>query len=97
MTIFSSLAHEFFNILTTEMVNDLNDTRHNKPKLALKDSKSSPMTHITNNPLDDFSHSDNQTYQSHSPTNITSPPPFYTKRPISPNKMARMKFFSERK
>ena len=44
----------FFDILTAEMVNDLSDTHHHKPKLALKDSKSSPLTHVIDNPLDDF-------------------------------------------
>ena len=33
ITIFSSKAHGFFNILTVEMVNDLNDT-HKKPKIT---------------------------------------------------------------
>ena len=42
-TVLSSLSHGFFNILTVDMVNDLKDTRHNKPKLALKDSESPPM------------------------------------------------------
>ena len=36
ITTFGSIAHGFFNILTAEMVNDLNDTHHQKPKLALK-------------------------------------------------------------
>ena len=31
ITIFSSIAHGFFNILTAEMVNDLNDTHHHNP------------------------------------------------------------------
>ena len=43
------------------MVNDLNDTHHHKHKLALKGSKSSPMTHVIDNPLYDFSNSDDQT------------------------------------
>ena len=77
-TVFSSIVHGFFNILAAEMVNDLNDNRHNKPKLAINHSKSSPLTHLTDNPLDDFSHSDDQTNHISNPTGITSPPPFYT-------------------
>ena len=73
------MAHCSFNILTAEMVNDLNDTFHHKPKLPPKGSKSSPMTHVIDNPLDDFSNSDDQT--SHITIGITSSPPFFTKRP----------------
>ena len=40
------------------MVKDLNDSHHNKPKLALKNSKSTPLTRVTENPLDDTSNSD---------------------------------------
>ena len=58
------------------MVEDLIDNRYNKLKLAIKDSKSSPMTHITDNSLDDFSHSDNQTNQINNSTGISSPPHF---------------------
>ena len=61
------------------MVNDFEDTRPIKPKLALKDSKSSPMTPIFDNPLDDFSHSDKKTNQNNNTTGITSPPTFCTK------------------
>ena len=39
ITLFSSIAHIFFNILTAEMVNDLNHTHRKKPKLALPTSK----------------------------------------------------------
>ena len=31
-TLFSSIAHGFFNILTAQMVNDLHDTQNKKPK-----------------------------------------------------------------
>ena len=61
ITIFSSKAHRFVNILTAETVNDLNDTHHHKPELALTGSKSSPMTHVIDNPLGYFSNSDDQT------------------------------------
>ena len=60
------------------MVNDLTDTHHKKPKLALQTSKS--LTHMTDNPLDDFC--ENQTNPISNPTGITSPPPFYTKLQI---------------
>ena len=79
------------------MVNDLNDTRHHKTKIALKGSKSSPMTHVIDNPLDDFSNSDDQTNHITTPTDITSPPPFYAKRPNKFNKMARFKLVPKRK
>ena len=59
------------------MANALNDTLHNEPpKLALRDSKLSPMTHITGNTLDGFSNSDNQSNQIHNPTGIILPPSF---------------------
>ena len=32
ITLFSSIAHGFFNILTAQMVNDLHDTQNKKPK-----------------------------------------------------------------
>ena len=42
------------------MVNEFNITHHNTPKLALKGSKHSPLTHITDCPLDELSNSDDQ-------------------------------------
>ena len=39
------------------------------------------MTHVIDNPPDDFSNSDDQTNHITTPTGITSPPPFYTIRP----------------
>ena len=74
------------------MVNDPTDTHHHKPKLALQTSK--PLTHMTDNPLDDFS--DNQKNFVNNPTSITSPPPFYTKRP-NRLQMTRFKLFPKRK
>ena len=35
ITLFSSIAHGFFNILTAEMVKDFNDTQNRKPKNTL--------------------------------------------------------------
>ena len=69
------------------MVNDLTDTHHKKPKLALQTSKS----------LDNFSDKldnfpDNQTISINIPTGITSPPPFYTKRQKK-LRMTRFKLF----
>ena len=81
ITIFSSIPHCFFKFLTTEMVNDFNDTHHHKPKLALKSSKLSPLTHVIDNSLDDFSNSNAQTNHFTIPTGIISLPPFCTKRP----------------
>ena len=66
---FSSKAHGFFNILTAEIVDDLNDTHKRKPKIALSTSKS----------LDNLS--DTPTNLNYHSTGNTSPPPFYTKRP----------------
>ena len=75
--LFNSIAHVFFNILTAQMFNDLHDTQYKKPKNTLLKSKSS----------DHFS--DTSTTLINHPTGITSPPPFYTKRP---NKLQIPKF-----
>ena len=75
------------------MVNDLRDNHHNKPELTLKQSKSSPLTHITDNPSDEFSNSDDLTNNTPNPTGFISPPPFYMKRPTRLNKTIRFKFF----
>ena len=64
ITIFSSIAHGFFKILTAQMVNDLNDTHHYTPTLTLQTSKS----------LDNFS--DNSTKSIINHTGITASPPF---------------------
>ena len=77
ITIFSSIAHDFFNILTAQMVNDLKDTHPQKPTLPLKTSKY----------LDNFP--DNSTNSINNHTGITSPPPLYTKRP---NKLHMTRF-----
>ena len=58
-----------FSTLQHEMVNDFNDTQNKKPKNLLFKSKS----------LDHFS--DTSTNLINHSTGITSPPPFYTKRP----------------
>ena len=68
------------------MVNDLNITNHKRPKLTIEDSKSPPLTHITDNPIEDSSNFDDQTNDSTNPTGIT-------KCPKRLNKMARYKFF----
>ena len=68
IALFSSIAHGFFNNLTAQMVNDLNDNQNKKPKITLLKSKF----------LDHFSGT-STTLNNHS-TGITSPPPFYTKR-----------------
>ena len=75
ITIFSSIAHGFLFILTAEMVNDLEDTHHKRPKLAINNFKSPPLAHITYNQIND------QTNNSTNPSAITSPPPFYTECP----------------
>ena len=40
ITLFSSIAHGFFNVLTARMVNDLNESQNKKPKSTLLKSKS---------------------------------------------------------
>ena len=75
--LFSSTAHGFFNILTAEMVNDLNHTHREKPKLALPTFKSHGNFSDTLNPF-----SDNQTPSINNTNGITSPPKYNTKRPI---------------
>ena len=82
-TLISSIAHGFFNILTAEMVNDLNDTQNRKPKNTLLKSKS----------LDHSS--DTSTTLINSSTGITSPPPFYTKR-HNKLQMPKFKLFPKR-
>ena len=85
ITLFSSIAHWFFNILTAETVNDLIDTHNRKPKNTRLKSKS----------LDNFSDTSTNSIN-HSTgilvgVNSTSPPPFYTKRP---NKLQMPEFIS---
>ena len=59
----------FFNILTAQMVNELHDTQNKKLKNPFLKSKS--LDHL----------SDTSTNLINYSTGITSPPPFYTKRP----------------
>ena len=77
ITIFSSIAHGFFNVLTARMVNDFNETRNKKPKSTLLKSIS----------LDNFI--DTSTHLINHSTDVTSPAPFYTK---CPNKIQFPKF-----
>ena len=67
----------FFNVLTARMVSDLHETQNKKPKSTLLKSKS----------LDNFIDT-SPNLINHS-TDVTSPPPFYTKRP---NKIQFPKF-----
>ena len=66
---FRSIAHCFFIILTAQMVNDLHDTQNKKPETPFFKSKS--LDHLSDTSTSLINHS----------TGITSPPPFYTKRP----------------
>ena len=77
ITLFSSIAHGFFNILTAQMVKDLHNTQNKKPKKPFLKSKSLDYLSDTSTKL--ITHS----------TGITSPPPFYIKRP---NKLQIPKF-----
>ena len=93
ITILNSIAHGFLNILTAVMIHDLKYVR------SKSFSKSShQMSNITDNPLDESSYNPNDTTGiSSNPTGITSPPPFYTKRPNRISKMTRFKFLPKRK
>ena len=93
ITLLNSIAHGFLNILTADMLHDLKNVR------SKSTSKSSQqMSNITNNPLDESSYNPNAPNgTSPNPTGITSPPPFYTKRPNRISKMTRFKFLPKRK
>ena len=69
ITLFSSIAHGFFNIFTAQMINDLNDNQNKKTRNTLLKSKSSDHFSDTSTTFINYS------------TGISSPPPFYTKRP----------------
>ena len=93
ITLLNSIAHGFFNILTADMIHDLKNTRS---KSSSKSSHQQP--NITDNPIDESSNNPNETTGiSSNPTGITSPPPFYTKRPIRISKMTRFNFLPKRK
>ena len=110
IAIFRSIAHEFLNIFTAETVNDLKDTRPQKRALSIhKTSSKIPFSIITKNPLDQFflnsdersdnlSSSHNHKPNPHDTSGITSPLPFYTKRPLRKlSKLSRLKLFAKRK
>ena len=93
ITVLSSIAHGFLNILTADMVHDLKNARS---KRSLESSNHLP--NITENSLDESSLNPNDaTGISSNPTGITSPPPFYTKRPTRISKMTHFKFLPKRK
>ena len=77
ITLFSSIAHGFFNILIAQMVNDFHDSQNKKPKNPFFKSKS--LDHLSDTSTNLINHS----------TGITPPSPFYTKRP---NKLQITKF-----
>ena len=90
ITLFSSIAHGFFNILTADMANDLSHKNRKYPKLALPTSKSHEYFSDTSNPF-----SDNQTTPTNNTNCITSPPSFRTKRPYK-FRLTRLKLFPKR-
>ena len=93
ITLLNSIAHGFLNILTADMIHDLTNIRS---KSSSKSSHQLP--NITYNPIDESSYNPNETTGiSSNPTGITSPPPFYTKRPNRISKMTRFKFLPKRK
>ena len=93
ITLLNSIAHGFLNILTADMLHDLKNVR------SKSTSKSSQqMSNITDNPLDESSYNLNDPNgTAPNPTGITSPPPFYTKRPNRISKMTRFKFLPKQK
>ena len=77
ITVLSSIANGFFNILTTEIVNDIQAAQSNR---RIKSSQQ--LSTITENPLDEsFNISDDQPNTLSNRTGIISPPLFFTKRP----------------
>ena len=93
ITVLSSIAHGFLNILTADMVNDLKKVRS---KTSSKSSNQ--LSTITEKPLDKFSSNPNDTIGiSSNSTGITSPPPFYTTRLNRISKLTRFKFLPKRK
>ena len=93
ITVLSSIAHGFLNILTADKVNDL---KNDCSKRSVKSSNHLP--NITENPLDESSLNPHDTTGiSSNPTGITSPPPFCAKRPNMIFKMTRFKFLPKRK
>ena len=93
ITILSSIAHGFVIILTADMVNYLKNARSKRlPK------SSHHLPNITENPIDESSLNPNDTTNiASNPTGITSPPPFYTKRPKRISKITRFEFLPKRK
>ena len=83
IALFSSIAHGFFNILTAQMANDLHNTQNKKPKNSLFHSKS--LDHLADTSATLINH----------PTGITSPPPFYSKRPKTLH-LPKFKLFPKR-
>ena len=90
ITLFSSIAHGFFNILPAEIVNDLTHTHRKIPELALPTAKSPDNFSDTLNPF-----SDHQTPSINNTNGITSRPPFFTKRPKI-FRLTRLRIFPKR-
>ena len=55
ITTLSSIAHGFVKILTSEMVNDLNDAHTQRPLPAITSSQQLTLSTITEHPLDEGS------------------------------------------
>ena len=73
------------------MVNDLTETHHKPPKLALRTSTS--LTSLNDNPIEDLLDNQNSI---NNPTAITSPPLFYPKHQ-NRLQMLRLNLFPKRK
>ena len=92
ITLLNSIAHGFLKILTAHMLHDL---KNNRSKSSSKSSHQ--MSNITDNPVDESSYNPNDTTGiSSNSTGITSPTPFFTKRPNRISKMTRI-FLPKRK
>ena len=97
ITLLSSMAHGFFDILTAAEVNDLNIASPKRP-LSLIQSSQFPLSTISENPLDESpDNSDDPINPTNKPSRIISPPYFYTKRPKRIPKVTKFKLFSKRK
>ena len=89
LSILNSIAHSFLNILTADMIHDFKNVR-----LKSFSKCSKQLSNISDIPLDESSYNPNDTTGiSPNPNGITSPPPFYTKRPSRNSKMTRLNFF----
>ena len=81
ITILSSFAHGFCNILTSDTVNDIDDAHTQRPLPLNKSSQPLPLSTLNEHPLDEsFDNSDDPTITSTKLSGMILPPHFLTKR-----------------